>query len=222
MNGYIELVSTLTGELDSVAHVLESLSAEEWIRPTQLVPVEPVPRWRVLELAGHLGYAMNMIDTLLSKQSASSPALDRVSFYDQPRGLLAPLAHQTATDVVANKTSGETLDFCLASFSDALGKARLANPAFVGWTVIGTIRIDEFIVTRVVEAVIHSLDLAQALNRPMTPSAAAVACAANVLDSLNRRTRAWKRPETLADDWLWVQVASGRRHHDEFPVPLLG
>lgn len=220
MNKYIDLVSALAEELDSVARVLKSLDADEWSKPTLLVPVDRAPHWIVLELAGHLGYAMNMIDTLLSKESAR-PALDRVSFYDQPKGLLAPLAYQAAADVAANMTSAEMLDYCLATFSDALAKARLAEPTFVGWTVIGTIRIDEFIATRVVEAVVHGLDLAQALNRPVTPSTAAVDCAANILDSLNRRQYNRSRPESLGENWLWVQVASGRRRHNDFPAPLL-
>lgn len=83
-------------------------------------------------------------------------------------------------------------------------------------------RIDEFIATRLVEAVVHGLDLAQALNRPATPSAAAVDCVADVLDSLNGRKQNGSRPASLAENWLWVQVASGRRHHDDFPTPLLG
>ncbi len=218
---YIELVSALAEELDSVAQVLKSLGADEWSKPTLLVPIGPAPHWTVLELAGHLGYAMNMIDTLLSKESAPPPALDRVSFYDQPKGLLAPLAYRTATDVAADMTSAEMLDYCVSNFSDALAKARLAEPTFVGSTVIGTIRIDEFIATRVVEAVVHGLDLAQALSRPVTPSTAAVDCAAHVLDSLNRRQQTRSRPESLAENWLWVQVASGRRCHDDFQAPLL-
>jgi len=222
MSGYDESLSALSEALESIAKELKSLSAEEWTRPTQLVPVGPVPRWTVLELAGHLGYAMNMVDTLLANGSASPPELDRVSFYDLPRDLVAPLAHQTAVDVVAGKTSAQVLRSCLASFSDGMGKARLADPEFVGSTVIGTIRVDEFMVTRVIEAVVHGLDLAQALDRPMTPSSAAVDYAADVLDSLNRRTRNAARPDTLADNWLWVQVASGRRYHVDFPVPLLG
>jgi uncharacterized protein (TIGR03083 family) len=221
VNKYIGLVSALADELDSIAQVLKSLGADEWSKPTLLVPIDPAPHWTVLELAGHLGYAMNMIDTLLSKESVSPPALDRVSFYDQPKGLLAPLAYRTAADVAADMTSAEMLDYCLTNFSDALAKARLADPAFVGWTVIGTIRIDEFIATRVVEAVVHGLDLAQALDRSATPSVAAVECAANILDSLNVRHQARSRPESLSEDWLWVQVASGRHRHDDFPTPLL-
>jgi hypothetical protein len=100
-------------------------------------------------------------------------------------------------------------------------QARLVDPAFVGSTVLGAMRIDEFIATRVVEAVVHGLDLAQALDRSFTPSRAAVNCVADVLDSLGRR-KGIARPESIADDWLWVQVASGRLRHDDFLTPLLG
>jgi hypothetical protein len=102
-----------------------------------------------------------------------------------------------------------------------LARARLADPAFVGSAVLGTMWIDEFIATRILEAVLHGLDLAQALNRPATPSIAAVKCVADILDSVYRRKRAGSRPDALADDWLWVQVASGRRRHDSVVTPLL-
>lgn len=80
---YLESVAVLGGELDSVVQVLMSLSADEWSSSTLLVPVGPVPPWTVLQLAGHLGFAMNMVDTLLSQRSGSAPQLDRVSFFDQ-------------------------------------------------------------------------------------------------------------------------------------------
>ena len=173
MTAYVETVAALAGELDSVAQVLGSLSVGQWSSPTLLVPVGPVPNWTVLELAGHLGFAMNMIDTLLSEESALAPVLDRVSFFDQPRERIAPLAYRTARDVAASKSGAEILDLCATSFSAPVERARLVDPAFVGSTVLGAMRIDEFIATRVVEAVVHGLDLAQALDRSFTPSRAA-------------------------------------------------
>jgi len=221
VNEYLASVDALSEELDSIAEILASLRSDEWSRPTLLVPVERVPNWTVLELAAHLGYAMDMVETLLSEQSASPPALDRTSFYDHPRGSLAPLAYRTAADVADSKTHAEILDFCLKSFANALETARRTDPAFVGWTVIGTIRVDDFIATRVVEAVVHGFDLTQALDRTATPSAWAVDCAASVMDTLNQRRHGRSRPESLADNWFWVQVASGRRRHGGFPTPLL-
>ncbi len=221
MTAYLETVAALAGELDSVAQVLGSLSAGQWSSPTLLVPVGPVSHWTVLELAGHLGFAMNMIDTLLCGESAFEPVLDRVSFFDQPRNLIAPLAYRTARDVTASKSGAEILDGCMTNFSGPVERARRVDPAFVGSTVLGAMRIDEFIATRVVEAVVHGLDLAQALDRSFTPSHAAVDCVADVLDALGRR-KGVDRPEALEDDWLWVQVASGRRRHDDLPTPLLG
>src|SRR5262249_46297754 len=123
--------------------------------------------------------------------------------------------------VATRKTSDEILGFCLASFSAAVAEARLADPAFVGSAILGAMRVDEFIATRVVEAVVHGLDLAQALNRTVTPSTVAVDCVADILDSLNHLRGAGSRPKSLADNWLWVQVASGRRRHIDFPTPLL-
>ena len=72
----------------------------------------------------------------------SAPALDRVSFFDQPRKQIGPLAYGTAIDVVAGKSSGEILDYCMASFSAALVEAHTTDAAFVGPTVLGAMRIE--------------------------------------------------------------------------------
>ena len=57
----------LAEELDSTARVLVSLDADDWSRSTLLVPVDSAPNWTVLQLAGHIGFAMTMVDTLLSE-----------------------------------------------------------------------------------------------------------------------------------------------------------
>lgn len=215
-------LSILDEELTRVGRILASLTKTEWSARTLLVPASnQLPPWTVRELAGHLGFALHMLEMLLATPSSSTAELDRVSFFDQPGNVVAPAIYQMAWQIVEGKTNAEVLDYCLDKFDGALTKARLAHPGFTGSAIVGVMRFDEFVPTRIVEAVVHGLDLAQALGRTVVPSADAVAVVAEIFDALHLRKRATARPPTLPDDWLWVQSASGRLGNDAIFEPLL-
>ncbi len=83
-------------------------------------------------------------------------------------------------------------------------------------------RLDEFVTSRVVEAVVHGQDLTDALGLDPLASDEAVTIAAEVLDeTLARRTVAGRLAD-LADDRAWVRAASGRAEHDDPRLPLIG
>jgi hypothetical protein len=82
-------------------------------------------------------------------------------------------------------------------------------------------RLDEFVATRVVEAVVHGIDLTDALGRPPLDMPTAVPIAAEILDEVVARTRVPGRPADLVDDDLaFIRAASGRGKHPDprFPV----
>ena len=80
-------------------------------------------------------------------------------------------------------------------------------------------RLDEFVTSRVVEAVIHGLDLTDALGIDPLASEEAVTTAAQVLDDLLARRTVAGRPANLSDNREWVRVASGRAEHDDPSSP---
>jgi hypothetical protein len=92
---------------------------------------------------------------------------------------------------------------------------------FPGYQPNPLIRLDEFISTRIVEAVVHGIDLTDAVARPPTATPEGVAHTARLLDSLLARTRAGGRPPDLADDVAWLRAASGRDAHPDPRLPLL-
>ena len=70
-------------------------------------------------------------------------------------------------------------------------------------------RLDEFVASRV-EAVVHGLDLTDALEREPMATGEGPAVTAAIMDELPARRTAAGRPPDLGDDLAWVRAASGR------------
>lgn len=83
-------------------------------------------------------------------------------------------------------------------------------------------RLDEFVPSRVVEAVVHGMDLTDALGREPIATPEGVSVTAAILDELLARRTVAGRPDDLADDLAWVRAASGRSEHPDPRLPLIG
>jgi uncharacterized protein (TIGR03083 family) len=222
MNTYHEDLATLEHELNGIEKLLGSISDTEWAVPTGLVPVEPTQsHWTVLELTGHLGFGMSMLGNLLSTESQLPPQYDRTSFFQLPRAQVGPVVYQIAYEIVEGKTPADLMAYCHETFTDALARASAADPGFVGSALVGEMRIDEFVPTRIVEAVVHGLDISLTLGRDHRPTDAALSTVAAILDTLLWARDQQRRPPALADDWTWIQVAAGRARHRDLPMPLI-
>ena len=82
-------------------------------------------------------------------------------------------------------------------------------------------RLDEFVSSRVVEAVVHGRPHRRAGSRDIaTPDGVAVT--AGILDELLARRTVAGRPADLADDVAWIRAASGRAEHPDPRLPLIG
>jgi hypothetical protein len=83
-------------------------------------------------------------------------------------------------------------------------------------------QVDEFVASRIVEAVVHGLDLTQALGRDPIGTPQGIALTASILDDLLARRTVGRRPADLAADLAWVLAASGRAEHPDNRLPLIG
>jgi hypothetical protein len=83
-------------------------------------------------------------------------------------------------------------------------------------------RVDEFAASRIVEAVVHGIDLAQALGSPYFATADGIAMTAAILDDLLARRTTGRRPAELSDDIDWNLAAAGRAESDDNKLPLIG
>ena len=223
MGTYEDAVQTLDAELRQVENAFRGLSAADWRTPTLLQPVDDTLKpWTLFELAGHFDISIGLTRMLISSQQDGQVGRDRVSFFIFPRSEVAPVVYNYAYTMVEGKQPAEMPDVLHETFSKTIEEARATPPGAVGSGYYALMQLGEFVPSRVVEAVVHGLDLTDALGRGRMATPAGIAMTAAILDELIARRYVPGRPADLADDLAWVRAASGRAPHDDPRLPLIG
>jgi Mycothiol maleylpyruvate isomerase N-terminal domain len=222
-HSYEETVDAVEEGLAALEATLAVLSEEDWARPTLLKPANDAPPWTVLELAAHMDIFMAITLGLMGEPQQAPPGIDGASFCIAcSDGSQGAMLYQYMADHAKGHTSGTILEAVHGTFKSALEGARNNPPGTIGPAFYGLIRLDEFMATRAVEAVVHGLDLTDALGRPPLPMPKAVPIAAAMLDEVLARTKVPGRPADLVDDDLaFVRVASGRGEHPDARFPVV-
>ena len=223
MGSYENDTDVLDRELQRVLAVFDSVSDDEWARPTMLVPWDAgQPHWTVFELAGHFDISIGLTRMLIADPSNGQPGRDRVSFFIFPRSEVAPGVYDYAYTMVEGKKPGDMPGVLRETFTKTIEEARANPPTLIGSGYYALMELGEFVPSRIVEAVVHGFDLTDALGRETIASPEAVAVTAGILDELLARRTVAGRPADLADDLAWVRAASGRAPHDDPRLPLIG
>lgn len=223
MLSYSEIVDTLEEELGRLQEVFAGLSDEQWQMETKLVPLDAeASHWTVFELAGHFDISIGLARMLMAEPQEGQVGRDRVSFFIFPRSEVAPVVYDYAYTMVAGKTPQDMPEVLHETFSKTISEARSLPPDTIGPGYYALMRLDEFIASRVVEAVVHGIDLTDALGRDRLAGEAAVEVTAEILDELLARRTVSGRPADLGDNWEWIRAASGRSPHTDPRLPLIG
>ena len=223
MGSYETTIDTLAGELSRLEAAFRGLTDQEWATPTQLVPVDPdLPHWTVFELAGHFDISIGLTRMLIEGRGDLQPARDRTSFFINPRSETGPVVYGYAYTMVQGKTPADMPDVLAGTFGKTIEECRAVPADTVGPGYFAPMQVDEFVASRIVEAVVHGLDLTLALGRDPIASPEGLALTASILDDLLARRTLGRRPADLADDLAWVLAASGRAEHTDTRLPLIG
>jgi len=223
MGSYETTIDTLAGELSRIEAVFRGLTDREWATTTQLVPVDPdLPHWTVFELAGHFDISIGLTRMLIEGRGDQQPARDRTSFFINPRSETGPAVYSYAYTTVQGKTPADMPDVLAGTFGKTIEECRAVPADLVGPGYFAPMQVDEFVASRIVEAVVHGLDLTLALGRDPIASPGGLALTASILDDLLARRTLGRRPADLADDLAWVLAASGRAEHADTRLPLIG
>jgi hypothetical protein len=223
MERYEETIDTLEQELGRIEQTFAGLSSDEWQLPTPLAPVDTtLPHWTVFELAGHIDISIGLTRMLVADRKADQPARDRASFFIFPRSEAAPVVYDYAYKMVVGKTPSDMPAVLHETFSKTVSEARALPGDTVGPGYFAPMRLDEFLATRVVEAVVHGLDLTLALGREPIAGSAAISLTAAILDDLLARRTVGRRPPELSDDLDWIVAASGRAPYADTRLPIIG
>lgn len=224
MRGYRELIDILEAELDGVLQVFRRLTPQEWSTPTLLVPVDPeLPHWTLLELAGHFDISIGLTQMLLDgRDPALQPARDRTSFFINARSETGPAVYHYAYTMVEGRSPADMPDVLAARFAETIAATRAAPQDTVGPGYFAPMSVDEFVASRIVEAVVHGLDLTLPLGRSAVATGPGIAVTAAILDDLLARRTLGTRPAALSDDLEWITAASGRAESTDSRLPLIG
>jgi len=208
MSDYDVAVQILEAELGQVERVFRALTESDWRTPTLLRPVdEKLPPWTLFELAGHFDISIGLARMLIASQQPGQVGRDRVSF---------------AYTMVDGKHPGQMADVLNETFGKTIQEARATPPDTVGSGYYALMRLGEFIPSRVVEAVVHGIDLTDTLGQDSVATPGGLALTAAILDELLARRTVGGRPADLSDDMAWVRAASGRSPHPDPRLPLIG
>lgn len=225
---YGDVLDILQAELAVVANGFEGLSAEQWRTATRLTPVGlGKPPWTVFELAGHLDISIGITGMLIAEAVSGEPEAqcDAVDFFVFPSTDVSSEFYEYAYTMVEGSSPEALPERLRTTFARTIEEARNNAPstvgAFPGFEPYPLIRLDEFISSRIVEAVVHGIDLTDALDRASTATPAGIAHTVRIMDDLLARSRTGDRPADLHDDTSWLRAASGRSPHADPRLPLI-
>lgn len=224
MNEYQHAVDTLETELNGVEAVFRGLSADDWALATRLVPLDPdQSHWTVFELAGHFDISIGLTRMLIADPQDGQTGRDRTSFFIFPRSEVAPVVYDYAFTMVEGKTPADMPDVLHETFTKSVEESRANRPELIGPGYYALMELGEFVPSRVLEAVVHGLDLTDALGRDPIATQDGIAITAAILDDLLARRTVPGRPGDLGNDLDWIRAASGRSlDHPDPRLPLIG
>ena len=221
---YTEVVEALAEGLDAVQDTFAGLSQADLQRSTRLDPLDSsLRRWNVLELAAHFNISIGLTLSLVEGAQPGQTGRDRVSFFIFDRSQVAPVVYEYAIAQAQGRQPEDVVRTMQDTFARTLDAARDNPPDLVGPGYYALMRLDEFVASRVVESVVHGLDLTDALERSPHVTPRATAITADIFDDLlARRTVAGRPADLIGDDMAFIRAASGRGVHDDPRFPLLG
>lgn len=169
---YPRLLDTLDEECRRAADALRPLPEEAFARPTRCPP------WDVKALLAHVRRDVDRLVAYLDEEPAPEPTRDSVTYF----GAADPVAEAPGISVRAVEaadgfaTGGELLAAFDEDRARCIGAVRDLPAERLIATRMGTLRLDEYVKTRVLEAAVHGLDLAAAVGHEpwLTPGGADV------------------------------------------------
>lgn len=205
------LVRAFAGQADTIRTIARGF--DDFTAPTRL------PDWSVRVLVGHIASAVEALWRWQAPPPGDGTAVDAVAYWT-PVGAIADVNSQWAQAYAAKRTDDElravlndALDHGTAVVEETDPAATVVMPAsaFV-------IRFDDFTATRLVELVVHGLDLVAAGGPEVAPDPDALRIVGAILDA----RLDGDRPDDVADDVVWVEAATGRVAHPDERLPVLG
>lgn len=212
----MSVVDVLERECARAGAWLPTLSEGDWRLPTRCPPMT------VHELAAHAWRGSSRLFELFAAGLVDDePEKDGVSYYRYDPAVLGPAVLRRARETATRFASGAELAEAWArDWPAALGESRamLAREDPVLRGPLGTIRLSEYLRTRIVEVTVHHMDLRDALGLDPDPDPGALEATGDVLRGLLGTDL---RP-LGTDDVRFVLTGTGRGPLDDRDREVLG
>ncbi len=206
---YTAIKEGFAGQGENIVQLLKSLSEEDFTKPSRL------PGWDILTLAAHtmrapavvLSYGLNTVN--------ETSARNRLNYYDFKGADIAEAVTQRAREA-ADATTAKTIanDFALVMAESTAFLETLSAETVIK-VIFGTIAVEEYIPTRILEMVIHSLDITESLGIAPILHPTAEAVTVEIFEGL----LLGERPAALADNIAFLEAGSGRKPYPGLVIP---
>lgn len=197
-------------EARAVEDTLTGVPDDAWQRPG-------LGEWTIAELVAHLVRAVTRVDAYLDVEvDAAQPVVDRVSYWRFDLAAEAPAIAARAREEAAGVAHGVLAQRFAEGWQTSAARAGALSPEHLLATPRGPMRLDEYLATRVLELVVHHLDLRAALEQPPVATPRAERLAMQLLESLlgSPRPRNFGRQR-------FIRAATGRLAVDDARFPVL-
>lgn len=176
-----DVVSVLEGECRAISDLVFEINESQFTRPTRCEP------WTVKDLLAHMWRNLFRIPTALKESVPDEVQTDRISYwrsYDPAADAQAIADH--AQETSATYASGHDLAVAFDQlWRDCVAQVQREEPRRViklWWGAV--MHLDEFLKTRVLENVVHGLDLTDALDAPPIATKPGVDLVVEVIEGL--------------------------------------
>lgn len=196
-------------ECGAIDDTFATIAADAWDRPA-------LGSWTVAELAAHLVRGATRVTAYLPEPVTDTPPVDRVEYWRFDADAEAPAIAKRAVEEAAAAEPASLPGRFSIGWRASASAASDHGPDQLLPTFRGPMRLDEYLATRVLEMVVHHLDVRAALDLPpaSTPAAARVAMA--ILEGLLGEPRPRNMGRTR-----FILAATGRIQTDDPRFPVL-
>jgi uncharacterized protein (TIGR03083 family) len=218
---YAEALDILDEEFGALKRTITAIGPDEWAKPTRLRVNADHPYWDVFTLVAHINVATGMVQTLIKDTAGGTPSMDHTTFFVTDVAQVAPAVDTFTRNSAKNLSPDALLQAVVATVDEAIRMARTTDRGKTGPAFFGPMRLDQLMLTRIIEAGVHGLDLTVALGKPPHLTARARQSCAAQLEELLQHRRGLPRPADLSDDVAFIEVATGRRRYPDTQFPVL-
>ncbi|WP_369197571.1 maleylpyruvate isomerase family mycothiol-dependent enzyme [Streptomyces djakartensis] len=200
----VKIRAAVLGQFDNVRQAVRSLTPEQLALPTRL------GGWTVRELAAHVTMAVETVSRNLDREAPARPELALLDWPAATAGRAADIDDGTRRLAAAHPD----LDALYAESAERLTKKLADAPGSrVLATRTGAMTLDDYLVTRTVELVVHTDDLNAAVPGLAIPveRQALAACTRLLADALAAKAPGGST-EVRVPPFAVVQCVEGPRH----------